>query len=449
MSSILVVDDEKNIRDACCQVLASNGHTVKLAENGLTGLETVRKETFDIVILDLNMPGMSGMDLLKKIKEDNPLTMVIIITGYATIESSVEAMRAGAYDFIPKPFTPIELKLVVERSLERKELLTENGYLHNELNAKIGNELVIGQSAVMKKIYNLIVKVGPTDSTVLITGESGTGKELIARAIHQYSLRKDKPFVVADCGALVENLFESELFGHVKGAFTGATVTKHGRFELANTGTLFFDEIGNISSNVQAKLLRALQEREITKVGGSQVNKIDVRIIAATNKDLNSAVRDGSFRDDLFYRLSVVPITLPPLRERKEDIHLLASYFLEKYNKQRKKEIQSISQEAMETLVNYKWPGNVREMENTIERAVVLTEGNIISPTDLLYQGDGDESAYNGNDDKKIGYLDEVEKEHIIKVLEMFNGNRTKTSQFLGVDRKTLLRKITRYGIVD
>ncbi|HLD36356.1 MAG TPA: sigma-54 dependent transcriptional regulator [Planctomycetota bacterium] len=447
MYNILVVDDEESIRSACQQILSAAGYNVTVAENGLIGLAAAQKEAFDIAILDLNMPGMNGMDLLKKIKEDNPLTIVIIITGYATIESSVEAMRAGAYDFIPKPFTPIELKLMVERSLEKKALMAENESLHQELKDKVGDDLIIGQSEEMKKVHNLILKVGPTDSTVLITGESGTGKELIARAICQYSLRRDKPFVVTDCGALVENLFESELFGHVKGAFTGASSTKHGRFELANNGTLFFDEIGNISLNVQAKLLRAIQEREITKVGGTQVTKIDVRIIAATNKDLSQAVRDGTFRDDLFYRLSVVPIYLPPLRQRKENIKLLASYFLEKFNKQRKKEIRTISAEAMDILANYHWPGNVRELENTIERAVVLTEGDIIQANDLVHLCNANRTLPTQN--KKLGHLAEVEKEHIMQVLKMLNDNKTKTAQFLGIDRKTLQRKMTKYGLFD
>jgi len=447
-ANVLVIDDEAVMRDSCRQILSPYDCNVKTAENGISGLKAIQEEPFDIVILDLKMPGMDGMKVLKKIKEDNPQTIVIVITGHATVESAVEAMKLGAYDFIPKPFTPDEFRAIVKRSLEKKESMTEIECLREELEARIGMELIIGQSKAMRKVYNLITKVGPTDSTVLITGESGTGKELVARAIHKHSLREHKPFVVADCGALVENLFESELFGHVKGAFTGATVTKHGRFELANGGTIFFDEIGNISLNVQSRLLRAIQEREVTKVGGTQATKIDVRIIAATNKDLQKLVQEEIFRDDLFYRLSVVPINLPPLRERKEDIPLLANHFLREYNKKRKKNISAISQRAVEILVNYDWPGNVREMENTIERAVVLTENDIIESNNLLYQG-LTAKAVTKPDSKKYGDLAKVEKEHIIKALEKFNGNRTKASQYLGIDRKTLLRKMKGYGIVE
>ncbi len=447
-ANVLVIDDEAVMRDSCRQILSPYDCNVKTAENGISGLKAIQEEPFDIVILDLKMPGMDGMKVLKKIKEDNPQAIVIVITGHATVESAVEAMKLGAYDFIPKPFTPDEFRAIVKRSLEKKESMTEIECLREELEARIGMELIIGQSKAMRKVYNLITKVGPTDSTVLITGESGTGKELVARAIHKHSLREHKPFVVADCGALVENLFESELFGHVKGAFTGATVTKHGRFELANGGTIFFDEIGNISLNVQSRLLRAIQEREVTKVGGTQATKIDVRIIAATNKDLQKLVQEEIFRDDLFYRLSVVPINLPPLRERKEDIPLLANHFLREYNKKRKKNISAISQRAVEILVNYDWPGNVREMENTIERAVVLTENDIIESNNLLYQG-LTAKAVTKPDSKKYGDLAKVEKEHIIKALEKFNGNRTKASQYLGIDRKTLLRKMKGYGIVE
>jgi len=298
----------------------------------------------------------------------------------------------------------------------------------------------------MKKVEELVQKVGPTDTTVLISGESGTGKELVAKAIHHHSSRRDKPFVAVDCGSLVENLFESELFGHVKGSFTGATATKYGRFELANGGTLFFDEIGNVSINIQTKLLRVLQEREITKVGGSQVIKVDVRIVAATNKDLQKAVKAGTFREDLFYRLSVVPITLPPLRERRDDIPLLANHFLRKYNKKRGKNIRAISDRAMKALVEYDWPGNVRELENAIERAVVLTENDVVRPSDLLYYGLSVEtpSRLGAGEAKR---LVDVEKEHIAKTLKMFKEHKGKTAEWLGIDRKTLRSKLRTYGI--
>jgi transcriptional regulator with PAS, ATPase and Fis domain len=298
----------------------------------------------------------------------------------------------------------------------------------------------------MRKVEEVMRKVSPTDTTVLLYGQSGTGKELMARAIHRHSSRNDKPFVVVDCGSLVENLFESELFGHVKGSFTGATATKYGRLELANGGTVFFDEIGNISMNVQTKLLRVLQEREITKVGSTQVIKVDVRVIAATNRDLQKAVQAGTFRDDLFYRLSVVPITLPPLRERRDDIPPLANYFLKKYNQKRKKDVRAISTKAMKALVEHDWPGNVRELENAIERAVVLTENDTIEPSDLLYYGLNASTIPEPDMDRPRRLVD-VEKEHIARTLKMFGGHKGKTANWLGIDRKTLRSKLRRYGL--
>ena len=445
-ANILVIDDEETMRDSCRQTLSRDGNRIEVAESGSKGLSLLEAESFDLVILDLKMPGLSGMEVLKKIKQNDPETMVVVITGYATVESAVEAMRSGAYDFIPKPFTPDSLRVIVKRALDRRELALENVLLRDELKADFEPGVIIGQSKAMKKVEELVQKVGPTDTTVLISGESGTGKELVARAIHRYSGRKDKPFVAVDCGSLVENLFESELFGHTKGSFTGATATKYGRFELANGGTLFFDEIGNISINIQTKLLRVLQEREITKVGSSQVIKVDVRIVAATNKDLQKAVKSGTFREDLFYRLSVVPITLPALCERRDDIPLLANYFLQKYNKKRKKNIRAISDRAMKALVEYDWPGNVRELENAIERAVVLAEDDVVSPSELLYYGLSVETAPK-SDAGKIQRLVDVEKEHIAKTLKMLNGNRGKTAERLGIDRKTLRSKLKKYGI--
>ena len=445
-ANILVIDDEESMRDSCQQTLSRDGNRVEVAEDGSRGLAMLERESFDLVILDLKMPGLSGMEVLKKIRERDPEAMVIVITGYATVESAVEAMKRGAYDFIPKPFTPGSLRVIVRRALDRRELALENVLLRGELKASFGPEVIIGQSESMKKVEELVRKVGPTDTTVLISGESGTGKELVARAIHRHSSRRDKPFVVVDCGSLVENLFESELFGHVKGSFTGATATKYGRFELANGGTLFFDEIGNISINIQTKLLRVLQEREVTKVGSSQVIKVDVRIVAATNKDLQKAVKAGTFREDLFYRLSVVPITLPPLREKRDDIPLLANHFLEKYNKKRRKNIRAISDQAMKALVEYNWPGNVRELENAIERAVVLAENDVVKPSDLLYYGLTVETP-STSDAGGAQRLIDLEREHIAKTLKMFNGHRGKAAKSLGIDRKTLRVKLKRYEI--
>jgi DNA-binding NtrC family response regulator len=443
---ILVVDDDESMRDSCRQALARKANRVEVAEDGLSGLEILEKEAFDLVILDLKMPGLSGMEVLDRIKQEYPEVVVIVITGYATVESAVDAMRHGAFDFLPKPFTPESLRAIVERALDTRELVLENILLRSELEASVGSEVIIGQSEPMRDIEEVMRKVSPTDTTVLIYGQSGTGKELVARAIHRHSSRNDKPFVVVDCGSLVENLFESELFGHVKGSFTGATATKYGRLELANGGTVFFDEIGNISMNVQTKLLRVLQEREITKVGSTQIIKVDVRVIAATNKDLQKAVQAGTFRDDLFYRLSVVPITLPPLRERRDDIPPLANYFLKKYNQKRKKNIHAISTKAMKALVEHDWPGNVRELENAIERAVVLTENDTIEPSDLLYYG-LNASTIPESDVDKPRRLADVEKEHIARTLKMFGGHKDKTAKWLGIDRKTLRSKLRRYDI--
>lgn len=443
---ILVMDDEESMRDSCRQALSRGASRVEVAGDGRTGLEILEKEAFDLVILDLKMPGLSGMDILNIIKEKYPEIVVIVITGYATVESAVEAMKCGAYDFLPKPFTPDGLRQIVGRALERKELALENILLRSELKASFGSEAIVGQSEPMKEIEQIVRKVSPTDTTVLISGESGTGKELIARAIHYHSDRKDKPFVVVDCGSLVESLFESELFGHVKGSFTGAEATKYGRLELANGGTVFFDEIGNISLSVQTKLLRVLQEREITKVGSSQVIKVDVRVIAATNRDLQKATQEETFREDLFYRLSVVPITLPPLRERQDDIPPLANYFLKKYNQKRKKNIRAISRQAMKALVEYNWPGNVRELENAIERAVVLTENDTIEPSDLLYYGMNVAMPAQSDADKPRSLVD-VEKEHIARIFKMFNGHKGKTAEWLGIDRKTLRTKLRRYAL--
>jgi len=443
--NILVVDDQESMRDSCQQTLCRSGYQVDTAEDGKKGLERLKEKSYELVILDLKMPGLNGLEVLKKIKEDDPEVVVIVITGHATIESAVDAMKNGAFDFIPKPFTPESLRLIVKRALTTRELTLENVLLRNELKTGLGSQIVIGSDESMKDVEQLVKKVGPTDATVLITGESGTGKEVIARAIHRYSSRSDKPFVAVDCGSLVESLFESELFGHVKGSFTGATETKYGRFELANGGTLFFDEIGNVKLSIQTKLLRVLQEREITKVGSSQIVKVDVRIIAATNKDLAEAVKAGTFREDLFYRLSVVPITLPPLRERRSDIPLLADYFMEKYNKKRGKVIKAISKEAMDAIVKYDWPGNVRELENAIERAVVLTEDDVIKPSDLLYYGLNIESAGSYSGGAKS--LADMEKKHIAKMLEKFDGHRAKTAEALGIDRKTLRMKLKGYGM--
>ncbi len=438
---ILVIDDDKHMRDGCNQILRKSQYKVALAEDGYQGLEFMKNKVFDLVILDLRMPGIDGMEVLKKIKNSNPDTFVIVITGYASVESAVQAMKIGANDFLPKPFTPEALRIIVRRVIEKRKLLLENIYLREQLDSYIGMDDFIGESRPMIKIKELIRKVGPTDSTVLISGESGTGKELVARAIHRNSPRKNKPFITVDCGSLVETLFESELFGHVKGSFTGAIASKHGKFELANTGTLFFDEIGNIGTNIQEKLLRAIQESEVTKVGSNQTIKIDVRIISATNIDLIKGIKEETFREDLFYRLAVIPINLPPLRVRKDDITSLVNYFLNKYNKKKGKQIKSISSQAMQTLINYNWPGNVRELQNTIERSVVLAKGDIIEPSDIFH------FSYVSSKNHSTT-LASAEKEHILKILKDCNWNKSKAASLLKIDRKTLRLKIEKYKII-
>ena len=440
--NILVIDDDKHIRDACRQILVKDNYDVTEAEDGLKGLEFLKKKVYDIVILDLKMPGISGMSVLKKIKENYPDTAVIIITGYATVESAVEAMKIGANDFLPKPFTPDALRVIIKRVVEKRKLFFENIYLREQLDSYIGMDEFIGESEPMIKIKELIRRVGPSDSTVLISGESGTGKELVARAIHRNSSRKNKPFVTIDCGSLVETLFESELFGHVKGSFTGAIASKHGKFELANTGTLFFDEIGNLSTNIQGKLLRVIQESEITKVGSNQTIKIDVRIISATNVDLVKGIKEGTFREDLFYRLAVIPINLPSLRVRKDDIPSLVNYFLNKYNQKRGKKIRAISPKAMQALIDYDWPGNVRELQNTIERSVVLVQRNIIESSDIFH--------FSFVSSKNCSTtLASAEKEHIIKILRECDWNKSKAANLLKIDRKTLRQKIEKYKLTS
>lgn len=446
-ANILIIDDEAAIRDSMSQVLRKEGYRVREAVDGKEGLKIFNQESFHVVFLDLKLPGIKGMEVLTKIKETSPETPVIIVTGYASIESAVEAMKRGAFDYMAKPFTPEELRVVTKRALDGRKLLFENLYLRGELEAKSEFEMVVGRSKAMREILDLVRRVSPTESTVLITGESGTGKELIAREIHRHSLRSEAPFVVVDCGALVETLFESELFGHVKGSFTGAHETKHGRFEVADGGTIFFDEISNIGLNIQAKLLRVIQEREITRIGSSKPIKVDVRILAATNENLAEAVKKGKFREDLFYRLSVVPLHLPPLRERKEDIPLLVEHFLQKYNKKTKKNIESVSTRAIKALIEYDWPGNIRELENTIERAVVLSKTNGIDIEDLMYHGISAATGEAGGVGGKYKTLEEMEKEYIKAVLQANYGNKSRAAAILGIDRKTLWAKLKKYKV--
>lgn len=435
------------MRDSCSQVLKRAGYIVKEVENALQGLSLLKKENFDLVLLDLKLPKLNGFEALSRIKKEQTELPVIIITGYASIESAVETIKRGAFDYLAKPFSPEELRVMVKKALNSSKHLQEQ---HKKKKYHVENEtfnMVVGKSPAMKKIMEVVRKVSPTESTVLISGESGTGKELLAREIHNHSPRKNAPFVVVDCGALVESLFESELFGHVKGSFTGAYETKHGRFEVANGGTIFLDEISNISLNIQAKLLRVIQEREVTRIGSSRPIKVDVRIIAATNQNLADCVRKGKFREDLFYRLSVVPINLPPLRQRKEDIPLLVDHFLQKYNKKAKKKIKILSPSVRKALKEYDWPGNIRELENTIERAVVLAYGEELELKNLIYHGIGSSFSLFHPSGGEFRTLGEIEKEYIQAVLQAQHGNKSRTARILGIDRKTLLAKIKKYKL--
>jgi len=442
---ILVIDDDKAMRDACFQILSRQGYRVELAAGAKQGLALLERQSFETILLDLVMPDMDGLEALKKIKALDPDLEVIIITGYGTIQSAVESIKAGAFHFLSKPFVPDDLRNLVSRALEKRRLDLENLYLRQELKTKDERNVLVYESESMVRIMDMVARVAPTDSTVLITGESGTGKGLVARQLHQLSQRSRRPFITVDCGTLVETLFESELFGHVKGSFTGADANKVGKFELAQNGTLFFDEISNIGLEVQAKLLRAVEERKISKVGSHRVITVDVRIIAATNKDLTRAIKDGAFREDLFYRLNVVLIQMPPLRERKSDIPLLVQHFLEKYNARLRKDIHGISPDALELMVRHDWPGNVRELENTVERLVVLSPGPYLEPADLVFAGTiltpaAAEAAAGVS-------LKDLERDHIIHTLQRYDGHKSETARALGIDRKTLREKLKRYNI--
>ncbi len=460
---ILIADDDPAIMDGSTQVLTRSGYEVMQAATGAEAWSMLEQYEFDLVLLDLKLPDINGLDLLRRIREQNSLVPVVMITAYGTVQNAVEAMRMGANDFLPKPFEPDELRFVVQRTLRTKQLALENIYLKEELKKKEGEVRIVGNSKALRDLLGQIERVAPTDSTVLITGESGTGKGLVARMIHELSSRRDYPFVSVDCSTLVPSLFESELFGHVKGAFTGAGSNKIGKFELASGGSLFLDEIANINLDLQAKLLKAVEEKVISRVGSHRLTKVDVRIIAATNKNLKEAVREGSFREDLFFRLNVVALRTPPLRERMEDIPLLVDYFLKRFRNRHRRPDLIISSKALELLGKYHWPGNVRELENTVERLVIFAKDRVIGEEDVLFAGipvdkgepvqdleiwhKGPGSGIQKGNGKGLVSLEEVEKQYIMKVLEQTRGNRTEAASILGIDRKTLRMKLKRWGI--
>jgi two-component system, NtrC family, response regulator AtoC len=444
--NILVVDDDEIVRESLLEWLREDGYRVEAAEDGFKALEKFKERSWNIALVDLKMPKMDGLELMEKIKEIRPETQVIIITAYATVNTAVQAIKVGAYDYLVKPFNPEELSLIIKRLVESQSLIKEISHLRKELQKQYQFHDLISKSAKMQKVFDLANTIAKSNSNILILGESGTGKELLARAIHNESLRATGPFIPVSCVALTETLLESELFGHEKGAFTDAIAQKKGKFELADGGTIFLDEIGDISPKLQLSLLRVLQEKEFTRVGGTKSLKVDVRIIAATNRALKKAVDEGKFRDDLYYRLNVISIELPPLREHTEDIPLLVDHFIEKFNIEMGKEVERISEEALETLMKHDWPGNVRELENVIERAMVIAKGTFIKAEDLhlspqVMNGKG---AASPSDDKTIK---SVEKKHIAKILKENNWNIQKSAEQLGIDRVTLYNKIKKYKL--
>lgn len=452
MGKILIVDDEKGIREIFSLLLEERGHTVREASSGEEALTIIPLFSPDLLLLDMNLPGISGIDLLERVKRESPKTSVIIMTAFGSIRSAVEATRLGAYDYLEKPVDNDELLLLIARALEVKELNRRVEELQERLTEPVSLKRIVGVGPKMQSIFQALEKVARVDGTVLITGESGTGKELVARAIHHSSLRREGPFVVVNCGAIPRELVESEFFGHTKGAFTDARNDKPGKFELAQGGTLFLDEVGDLASDAQVKLLRALGEREITRIGGTKTIPVDVRVIAATNKTLHNEVREGRFREDLYWRLAVLSLHLPPLRERPEEIAPLAQHFLEKYALPLGKRFRGISPRALDLLEGYRWPGNVRELESVIYEGMVFAEGDLLDGKDLperlcatdspsqeeiLLRSPLEEAAW------------EAEASAIRNTLRATGGNRTKTAELLGISRKTLFNKMSRYGIKE
>ncbi len=436
----MIVDDDPVALDLLREVLSKESYEVASALSAEEAITQGIENIFDVIITDVRMGEKDGMDVLRSFKKTSPETAVIMITAFGSIDTAIEAIREGAFDYISKPFKLEEIKITVRRALEQRRLLRENQYYRQELLEKYQFKNVIGRTPQMFQVYKTIARVADTKSTILLYGERGTGKELVARSIHYNSQRSDRPFVTVDCASLVETLMESELFGHVRGAFTGALQAKRGLFEEADGGTLFLDEVGNLSLSTQAKLLRFLQEYEIKRVGGTENIKVDVRVIAATNQFLEPLIKSGNFREDLFDRLNVVPISLPPLREKKEDIPLLIIHFLQKSSEENRKQISYISPEALDILTQYSWPGNVRELRHTIERAVVLSTQPIILPEDLpkkmLEEVKGKEIQF----PEELLPLREVERRYVLKVLRETKGNKKKASEILGIDRTTLYR---------
>ena len=456
MHRILIIDDEASIRELLTDFLESKGMEVASAANGEAGLDLLKEEKFDLFLLDLMMPGMSGLDVLRECAAEEINVTSIVITAHASVQTAVEAMKLGAFDYITKPFNLEELYIAIKRALDVSKLQEENVRLKKELKRKFGYNKIIGNSVPILNVIKFIEKIADTDSTVLITGESGTGKELVAKTIHYNSPRSKKAFVPLNCAAIPKDILESELFGHEKGAFTGAVNMRIGRFELANHGTLFLDEIGELAPTLQVKLLRVLQEKEFERVGGIKTIKVDVRILAATNRDLEKAVQEGMFREDLYYRLNVIPMHLPPLRNMKEDVRLLIEHFSKELSRRKKKESPSISEEVMSCLENYRWPGNVRELENLVERLIILRQGDVVTMDDLPERIVDKRQAQhmpagehvlstNGVDLNHI--LDQMENNMIVQALDISKGVKSKAANLLGLNRTTLIEKMKKKAI--
>jgi DNA-binding NtrC family response regulator len=444
---ILVVDDEPNARSALAELLRDEGYAVETAADGFKALPKIEEFAPDLLLTDLKMPGLTGIELLRKARAVDPEMAAVVMTAHGEVETAVAAMREGAADYLSKPLVFDELKIVLERALERRRLRREAGFLRERLSKQYRLDAVIGSSPVMQKVFDTVLQIAPARATVLIEGESGTGKELIAAAIHEHSPRAPHPFVKLHCAALAETLLESELFGHEKGAFTGAAARRDGRFQQADGGTLFLDEIGDISPGVQVKLLRFLQEREFERVGGNQTIKVDVRIVAATNRDLRQRVKDGTFREDLYYRLNVVSIEMPPLRARTGDIPLLAMHFLRKYSDENGKTIAGFTDEALAGLVRYRWPGNVRELENAVERAVVVCRGDRIRGEDLIPTITSADPARAGDLFPAVpgASMADLERYAILKTLEHVGGSTSRAAELLGISARTIQYRLREY----
>jgi two-component system response regulator HydG len=449
-NSILVVDDDSAHRTMLQTLLSGWGYTIFEADDGTSAIDQVHGQPFDLILMDIRMIKVSGLEALTAIRAYNPAIPIVLMTAYASVETAVEALKSGAYDYLPKPLNFDELKITIERAMDHSDLKEENRLLRESLDTQFDSQDIIGRSSSMVKVLETVAQVAPSEATVLITGESGTGKEIIAGAIHHNSLRKNGPYIKINCAAITETLLESELFGHEKGAFTGAYKRKEGRFRQADGGSLFLDEISEMSMAMQAKLLRVIQEREITRVGGEKVIDVDVRVMAATNKELLEEIESRRFREDLYYRLNVVSLNIPPLRDRREDIPLLAQHFLKMFSEKNNKEIKGFTPQAMDNFLKYGWPGNVRELMNAVERGVVLAQTEylderVLSVASKVEEFEAEMISKNGIPGDIP--LDEIERVAILKALGLAEGNKSEAARRLGITRQTLLKKLKKYGV--